>query len=299
MKIDLNLFIVFEAIYRQGNVSQAASSLNLSQPAISHSLAKLREQFDDQLFVRSGNKMLPTPLSENIIDNIRASIYQLQLSVMQAKQFSPETSQKKFTVSMHTGIESVVMNQLVETCDQIAPQVQLTSAKINRQEMATHLASGNVDLVIDANLAVTKDILHTPLLSDKMLVAVNANHQHIKNTLTLDEYLQAKHVIVSSRSSGISYEDFELGRLGLQRHVSYRCQQYFSAYQIVAKTDILLTIPESIAGMFQAHFNVNLFEFPAELHALDLQLYWHKKLDKDPANHWLRNQILLTLTDAK
>ncbi len=298
MKLDLNLFTVFEAIYREESVSQAANELNLSQPAISHSLAKLRERFDDPLFIRQGNKMLPTPLSENIIDNVRSSIYQLQLSVLQAKQFSPSSSTKHFTISMHTGIDNVLMNKLVLACTKAAPDIQLTSARINRNEMVSNLASGAFDLVIDTNLAVDKEIFHTPLRPDKMLVVVNGNH--IKsNKISLNDYLQAKHVVVSSRSSGMSYEDFELGRLGLQRNVYYRCQQYFTAFQIMSETDLLLTLPENIANIYQSYFPVKVFELPAELHSVELQLYWHKKLDKDPASHWLRNQILLSLDNRQ
>lgn len=299
MKLDLNLFVVFEAIFREGNVSQAAKALSLSQPAISHSLAKLRANFDDPLFTRQGSKMLPTPLAENIIDNVRSSIYQLQLSVLQAKQFSPSSSQKHFTVSMHTGLEGVVLQKLVSASAKTAPHIQLTSARINRNEMESHLASGTFDLVIDTNIAVDKNILHTPLRSDKMLVAVNDKHCKINEYLSLDNYLEAKHVVVSSRTSGMSYEDFELGRLGLQRNVFFRCQQYFSAFQIMSQTDLILTLPESIANVYQAHFPIKLFELPAELHSLELQVYWHKKLDKDPANHWLRNQVLLALANSQ
>jgi DNA-binding transcriptional LysR family regulator len=299
MKLDLNLFIVFEAIFREGNVSRAAKALSLSQPAISHSLAKLRANFDDPLFTRQGSKMLPTPLAENIIDNVRSSIYQLQLSVLQAKQFSPNSSQKHFSIAMHTGIDNVVMHKLVLACTTTAPHIQLTSGRINRNEMASNLASGTFDLVIDTNLAVDKDILHTPLRSDKMLVVANDKHSKITESLSLGDYLQAKHVVVSSRASGMSYEDFELSRIGLQRNVSFRCQQYFSAFQIVSQTDLLLTLPQSIATIYQAHFPIKLFELPAELHGLDLQLYWHKKLDKDPANHWLRNQVILALANSQ
>jgi DNA-binding transcriptional LysR family regulator len=296
MKLDLNLFIVFEAIFREGNVSQAAKALNLSQPAVSHSLAKLRTNFDDPLFTRQGNKMLPTPLAENIIDNVRSSIYQLQLSVLQAKQFFPSSSHKHFSISMHTGIDNVVMHKLVLACTKTAPHIQLTSGRINRNEMASNLASGTFDLVIDTNLAVDKNILHTPLRSDKIVVAVSNEYFKTIKGISLNDYLESKHVVVSTRSSGMSYEDFELSRLGLQRNVSCRCQQYFSAFQIMSQTDLLLTLPQSIATIYQDHFPVKLFELPAELHGLDLQLYWHKKLDKDPSNHWLRNQILQTLT---
>lgn len=299
MKLDLNLFIVFEAIYREGNLSQAGSSLNLSQPAISHSLAKLREHFDDPLFFRQKNRMIPTPLAENIVDNVRESIYQLQLSVLQAKQFSPGDSQKHFTISMHSGLESVVIHRLIAMCAKTAPHIRLTSAKINRTEMATNLASGTFDLVIDTNLSVDEGILHTPLQTDKMLVVGNEKHYYMIEQLKLEEYLDAKHVVVSSRTSGMSYEDFELSRLGLRRNVAVRCQQYFSAYQIISGTDMLLTLPESIARMYQAKFPVKLFTLPAELHGLDLQLYWHKKLDNDPANHWLRNKILLSLNKGE
>ena len=105
MKIDLNLFIVFEAIYCEGNISKAASALNLSQPAVSHSLAKLRAHFDDKLFIRQGNQMKPTALAKNVIGDVREALHQLQGSLYQSQKFEPATSRKYCTISMHTLLE--------------------------------------------------------------------------------------------------------------------------------------------------------------------------------------------------
>lgn len=102
MKVDLNLFIVFDAIYCEGNITKAALSLNLSQPVVSHSLGTLRNHFDDPLFVRQGNEMRPIPVANNVIADVRDDLYQLQVCLVQSRQFEPLTSCKNFTLSIYS-----------------------------------------------------------------------------------------------------------------------------------------------------------------------------------------------------
>lgn len=110
--------------------------------------------------------------------------------------------------------------------------------------------------------------------------------------MTLDEYLDQTHVLVSARTSGPSIEDFELGRLGLQRKIGLRCQHLFSASRVIANSNMLLTLPENTARMYSEMLGLSVTPIPVELPSVDVHLYWHVNVDKDPANIWLREQML-------
>lgn len=296
MKIDLNLFFVFDVIYQEGNLTRAADVLNLSQPAVSHALARLRNQFDDDLFVRQGNRMSPTPLAKNVIVDVREALHQLQVTLVQSRQFDPFTSKKEYAVSLHGSLEASYLPFLVSRLSTEAPKIKLTSTRVRRNELENKLSAGDIDVVIDILLPVSKNILHRRL-EQEQLVVVAAKKLH--DEMALSTYLAESHILVSSRSSGPGIEDFELGRVGLQRQVALRCQHYFSACRVVEQSKMLLTLPKTAAKMFAQVLAIDIFPLPVQLPDIDVHLYWHINVDKDPANKWLRNKMFSVANDSK
>ncbi|WDD97074.1 LysR family transcriptional regulator [Thalassomonas actiniarum] len=293
--MDLNLFTVFDAIYAQGNITKAAKALNLSQPAVSHALAKLRAHFDDPLFIRQGNQMRPTAVAKNVIIEIRQALHQLQVSLLQSRQFDPQTSQKHCNLALHASLEALYLPSLMSGLSRQAPKINLTSTRVMRREMEHQLASGDIDLAIDVLLPVGDNIRHRQIQYDQLMVVASEHHSALAQDKGLDlaTYLKHSHVLVSSRASGPGIEDFELGRLGLQRRVGLRCQQLFSACQVVASSEMLLTLPETAAMIFSRMLGVKVYPLPVELPGIDVHLYWHINVDKDPANLWLREQLFI------
>ena len=298
MKVDLNLFVVFDTIYTEGNLTKAASVLNITQPAVSHALARLRDYFDDPLFIRKGNKMLPTAVAKNVISDVREALRQLQVALQQSRQFDLSSAKKRYSLSLHDSLEAAYLPYLMSHIDKEAPQVDLISTRVRRSDLENKLASGNIDLAIDILLPVNENICHTQIKKDRLVVVAANHHSNLRHSanskqLDIETYLQQKHVLVSSRSSGQGIEDFELGRLGLQRRVGLRCQHFFSACRVVENSNMLLTMPENAAKMFSKQLNISIYELPVELPSIDVHLYWHLNVDKDPANRWLRNKILM------
>ncbi len=290
--MDLNLFIVFEAIYCEGNISKAASALNLSQPAVSHSLAKLRDQFEDRLFIRQGNQMKPTALAKNVIGDIREALHQLHTSLYQSQKFEPATSRKYCTVSMHSSLEASYLPFFADQLMAESPNMNFTSKRVRRSELENKLASGDIDLAIDILLPVSSNVKHQQLTKDRLVVVARENHPIFTGKLDLQRYLSQTHVIASARTSGPSLEDFELGRLGIQRKVGLRCQHLLSACRVIADNDMLLTLPENSAKMYRELLPIGIATLPIELPPLDVHVYWHSNVDKDPANVWLRTKII-------
>ena len=297
MKVDLNLFVVFEAIYCEGNLTKAGSALNLSQPAVSHLLSKLRDHFDDPLFVRQGNEMRPTAVANNVVADVREALHQLQVCLAQSRQFEPSVSRKSFNISLHGALEASYLPPLMQRIKKEAPLIHLQSSRrVNRSDLENKLASGDIDLAIDTLLPVSDNISHCKLGQSELVVVARKDHPDIQSTLDLDMYLAQDHVLVSSRSTGPSIEDFELGRLGLQREIGLRCQHAFSACRVIMDNNMLFTLTKTTAMMYAEILNLAVYPLPVDLPDIDVHLYWHTNVDLEPANKWLRNKIIVSTT---
>jgi len=297
MKIDLNLFVVFDAIYCEGNITKAASVLNLSQPAVSHSLGKLRTYFDDPLFIRQGNEMRPTPVAQNVIADVREALHQLRVCLVQSRQFEPKTSRKHFTLSLLGALEASYLPQLMQSLTVESPNISVKSTRrVRRSELENKLASGDIDLAIDALVPVSNNILQTQLEQDQLVVVTRKNHPAISQNLDLETYLSLEHILVSSRSSGPGLEDFELSRLGFHRKIALRCQHALAACKVIISSDKIVTLPKTAAEMYSEMLDISIFPMPVDLPSHDIHMYWHANVDKDPANKWLRNKMIMAIS---
>lgn len=292
-KVDLNLFTVFDAIYTEGSVTRASAQLNLTQPAISHALARLRLIFDDPLFVRQGHAMVSTPLARSIIEPVRSALRGLEVTLADAGKFDPNFASKQFNLALRDVLESSLLPPLMKSISEQAPQITLAAIQVERRELVSELAAGTIDLAIDMLLPLPNEIQRQKIVQDTTVVIARKGHPVIKNKakLDLDSYLKAEHVLASSRRKGMGLEDFELSRLGLQRRIRLRCQHYFAACRVVSQTDLLLTMPERFARIANEHFDNQILTLPLPMPSWDVYLYWHQNVENDPANRWLREQV--------
>ncbi|MCU6499758.1 LysR family transcriptional regulator [Rugamonas sp. A1-17] len=290
-KVDLNLFIVFEAIYAEGSITRASLKMNLTQPAISHALNRLRVLFEDPLFERQGHVMVPTPLARSIIDSVRQSLRGFEVTLNGAGHFDAATSERTFSLALRDVLEASVLPPLMARVAQDAPTVSLNTLQVGRRELESELAAGTLDAAIDILLPLSNDIRRTLLATDSTVVLVRRDHPQVRGVMDLDEYLKLEHIQTSSRRRGPGLEDFELSRMGLQRRVRLRCQHYFAACRAVSQTDLALTMPERLARVVNQQFGNQILPFPLQMPSLDIYLYWHANIDHDPAGVWLREQI--------
>lgn len=290
-RIDLNLYLVFDTIFEEGNLSRAAKRLFLTQPAISHSLSRLREYYDDALFVRRGHRMEATPLAQRIRPQVQAALQGLRETLQTSAGFDPLASQKRFVLGMRDNVESFLTPRIMARLEQAAPQTQLTSVRVPRREMEAELAAGRLDVAFDVLLPVGPRIRQQQLMADRFLVVARVDHPGIRRRLTLKKYLSEKHIVVSSRQSGPSIEDFELSRLGYRRQVAMRCQHIYVAMRTAATTDLLLTVPASVIHAGLLTDDLKSWKMPADLPRMAIHMYWHESMEKESSNAWLRQLI--------
>ncbi|WP_120996313.1 LysR family transcriptional regulator [Stutzerimonas urumqiensis] len=287
-KVDLNLFIVFDAIYTEANLTRAGQIVGITQPAVSNALARLRETFNDPLFVRTAQGMVPTPMAQNIIGPVRNALQLLRVSVQESRTFSPSQANKTFRISMTDLTEAVILPPLFQRLRRLAPNVKIESFLAKRRETTKELAAGRLDFAVDAPLNTDPQVRHVKLLEDRYVCAMRRGHPLAKDRISLEEYLALTHIHISSRRSGLGLMDLALGKMGVQRKVALRSQHYMMATLVLQQTDMAMTVPERFARRHDLHF----VALPVDVPDLETHIYWHESTDQDPANRWMREQMI-------
>ena len=286
--VDLNLFVVFDTIYSERSLTRAAEILNITQPAVSNALARLRLAFDDPLFVRVGRRMTPSPLAQNLVGPVRDALRQLRTTIDSARRFDPATSDKLFSVSLRDNAGTQLIPALLSRLQRVAPDVRLQCPPVERRDIAAELASGQLDFAIDIPELARSDLKSVRLLHDKYVCVMRRGHALARGPLTLQRFLSANHVLVSSRRSGRGHIDLALARSGHAVTSALRVTHFQLAFHAVAQTEMLLSAPLSLAQ----RYDVAVKPLPFDAPALEAMLYWHRKADIDPANVWMRDQLI-------
>ena len=286
--VDLNLFVVFDTIYAERSLTRASEILHVTQPAVSNALARLRENFDDPLFVRVGRVMTPSPLAQNLVGPVRDALRQLRTTIDGGRRFDPLRSDKAFALSLRDNAGTQLIPALLARLQRVAPDVRVQCPPVERRDIAAELASGQLDFAIDIPELARSEMKSIRLLRDDYVCVMRKRHPLVRGTLTLDRFLSAKHVQVSSRRSGRGHIDLALARTGHAVTSALRVTQFQLAFHTVAQTDLLLSAPLSLAR----RYDVVVKPLPFAAPALEAMLYWHRNADLDPANVWMREQIV-------
>jgi len=286
--VDLNLFVVFDAIYDERNLTRAARVLFVTQPAVSNALKRLRQVFGDPLFVRTPHGVTPTPVADSISNSVKEALNLLNLSLTEGQVFNPGTSEKSFRFSVHDYGEAMLIPRLMEQLADIAPGISIECYPVERGDLENELASGSIDFALDVPLFSTPQLCRQQLSTERYVCMVRPGHPVTGASLTLDRYLNLEHIHVSSRRHGVGHVDMALEMLGRKRNIKLRMKNYMAGPLVVASTDLALTLPSILASMYE----MELFEMPFNVETLNQYLYWHKSADQDQASIWMRNLLL-------
>ena len=292
--IDLNLFVVFDAIYTEGNLTRAGEIIGITQPAVSNSLSRLRNLFDDPLFVRTAEGMVPTPMAQNIIGSVRQALGLIRSSVQDSETFNPSVSEKRFRISTNDLSQAILLPRVFKLLKTIATEVAIDCYQVHRRDMGIELASGNLDLAIDVPLTPDPQIKQKLLYSNPYVCVVRQDNQLVDDMLDLETYLKLKHIHISSRRGGLGHVDLALGKMGKKREIILRTQNHLVTPQMAATTDFAITVPQIFAEFLSRTVDVKYLKLPFEIPPLEAFLYWHESTDKDQANIWMRDLISST-----
>lgn len=291
-RIDLNLFRVMDAVYEQGGISGAARHLHLSQPAVSHALARLRQLWGDPLFVRQGNRMVPTELTRRVIGEVQAHLLGLQSLMAQADTFDPGTLSMTLRLGMRDVLEAITLPPLMASLAQTAPHVKLASVRVPHDALERTLTLGEVDLVIDRQRRVAGRIKGVHVADETLGVLMRKGHRLAKRPLDATAYFASQHVMVTLQPDQPDPLQSLWAALGQgEREVILRCQHYFAAANVVAHGDALLTLPRTYAEELTRALPLVLRPLPVAAPPLAIWMYWHADRDGDPVHRWMRDSV--------
>ena len=297
LRMDLNLFRVLDAIHTHGGISAAARALHLTQPAITHSLNRLRVLFGDPLFVRQGNHVVPTHKARSVMAEVQLHLRGLQATTQMHTAFQAEALDMTFTVGFRDVLESIVFPPLLARLATLAPNVRIVSRRIAATDIDRELSVGTIDLAIDRRLQAGPNLRSELLLEESMVIALRRGHPLAKSLLRKSDYLAAGHVAVSQRGES-SPLDVLLSQDGRSRDIRLVCQHYFSAGQIAAASDLLLTMPSAYADSFSTLLPIAIQPLPLKLKPIAILAYWHRSKSDDRAHAWFRRLLLETIGKA-
>ena len=295
-RIDLNLFRVLDAIYTQGGVSAAARVLHLTQPAVTHALRRLRDQLGDPLFVRQGNRLLPTDKVRAMMPAVQGHLKGLLASTHAQPSFDPSRLQMEFVIGFRDILESIALPGLMASIGRDAPGVRVVSRRVAADEVERELSTGALDLAVDRPLRAGERISHRRLLDETLVVVMRRDHP-LSRQLRRADYLDAQHVTVSPLGES-SALDALMGQNGMFREVRMVAQHYFSACQIVAASDLLLTVPKAYADHLAPLLPIAIQPLPVRIKAIPILAYWHDSKDNDRAHRWFRECLVKSITVA-
>jgi len=289
---DLNLLYVFEALWMEHSVTQAAERMNLTQAAVSSALKRLRLEHGDKLFTQVGRRMEPTPHASNIAQHLLAALALVRKASNHQIPFDPATARRLFTIRTRDVGEAVCFPRILAHLARAAPQVRLRSTFLDMDETLTGLASGRIDLALGYLPALETDIHRRFLFAQHYVCAMRTGHPLERQKLTLARFRACEHLLVEYAGSGHRVLEQTLIKAGLRRQIKVRLPQYLSAPYFILSTDLLWCLPSTLANTLIQHYPLVIKPVPLKLPDSEIALYWHERYHKDPGNRWLRELIV-------
>jgi DNA-binding transcriptional LysR family regulator len=286
--IDLNLLVMFQQLFKDRRVSAAAASLGLSQPAVSSALNRLRRMLGDELFVRTGRGMLPTPFAKELEKQTADALRTIQNALNETGAFEPLTSTRTFTLSLADIGEVHFLPKLMQTLARTAPQVTIASVRHAASNLPEDMATGKVDLAIGSLPGLKTNFFQRRLFPQRYVCMFRKGHPLDKPRITPAEFSAAEHVVVSAAGTGHNKMNELLDRAGARPAVHLRVPHFVAVADILHTTNLVATVPEHFAVRGAAFFGLRYVTHPIKLPSIQINLYWHARFHRDPTNQWLR-----------
>ncbi|WP_133646956.1 LysR family transcriptional regulator [Paraburkholderia flava] len=299
-ELDLNLIPYLVAMEETRNVSRAAERLGVSQPRVSTALGRLREYFNDPLFVRTSRGMEPTPRALALIPAARDALVRIEKGMLDAQAFDPATSTHTFSIALSDVGEIVFLPRLLQLFAQRAPNANLRSVSLPHAHVERGLESGDIDLAVGYFPDLGgNNFFQQRLFTHRFICLMRSDHPFAGAPLTLAQFVASGHAVV--RSEGRSQEVLEkfLEKKRIHRRAVLETPHFMSLPFILARTDLLATVPHAIGFAYVSeHASITLVEPPLDLPRFDLRQHWHRKYHNDPRTGWLRGVVGELFNDA-
>ncbi|WIV56391.1 LysR family transcriptional regulator [Amycolatopsis nalaikhensis] len=296
MQLDLNLLTVLDALLEEGSVMGAAERLHLSSPAVSRTLGRLRKVTGDDILVRTGHSMTPTPYALAVREEVHRLVRQARDVLSPARELDLGELDRTFTIQCHDALAASVVPVLIDRLQERAPRARLRVLAENSAD-TDDLRLGRVDLELGGGRPALPEFRTETFAEDPLVVAMRKGHPCARR-LDLRSYAAHPHVVVSRRGRLTAPIDDVLAAEGLSRRVVAAVATLAMALQTAARGDALVTCTEVLSRPLVEAFGLVTRPLPAESPPAPISCTWHQRYDSDPAHAWLREQVRAALDVA-
>lgn len=295
--IDLNLLNIFNELLRRRSVSAVARALDLSQPAVSNALNRLRTLLGDELFLRTSRGMDPTPFAEMLAEPIAFALSTIHSTINQRASFDPASSQRNFTVAMTDIGEIYFLPVLMDRLAKVAPDVTLSTVRNNAINLRDEMETGRVDLAIGLLPDLKTGFFQRRLFDQRYVCLFRQGHPFGEEGISLDTFSAAEHVVIVSAGTGHGKVDELIEQARIQRKVKLRVPHFVAVGHILQASDMIAVVPERFAERTAKPFGLTYVPCPVPLPEISINILWHAKNHREPGNQWLRTLIFDTFSD--
>ncbi|EGT4349851.1 LysR family transcriptional regulator [Cronobacter sakazakii] len=289
-RLDLNLLPVFDAIYRHRSVRKAADELAMSTSALSHALSRLRTTLNDPLFYREGHRMCPSVYATQLAPSIASALKFLNQELTPQPEFDPASSTECLQIAITDFTAFCIFPALMHRLQRDAPGLRFELRYLPHSPALNELLAGEMDLAL--GFSAPEDIRHAELdeinwLEDDYVVISSARRAQ----LTFEDYLAARHVVVTPWNEKQGVLDSQLEKMGYARHIALKTPSMLGAPFIVAESDLLMALPRFAAQKLLPATDIRIFELPFEVPSFEVKIYSHQRSGKRGATDWLKRVL--------
>lgn len=289
-RLDLNLLPVFDAIYRHRSVRKAADELAMSTSALSHALSRLRTTLNDPLFYREGHRMCPSVYASQLAPSIASALKFLNQELTPQPEFDPASSTECLQIAITDFTAFCIFPALMHRLQHDAPGLRFELRYLPHSPALNELLAGEMDLAL--GFSAPEDIRRPELeeinwLEDDYVVISNARRAQ----LTLEDYLAARHLVVTPWNEKQGVLDTQLEQMGYTRQIALKTPSMLGAPFIVAESDLLMALPRFAAQKLLPATDIRIFELPFEVPSFEVKIYSHQRSGKRGATDWLKRVL--------
>lgn len=289
--IDLNQLVLFQQLMVERRVSKVAENLGLTQPAVSNTLAKLRRQFGDDLFVRTPTGMMPTPFAEQLAEPLGYALGMIHSGLNPHSRFDPAKVKRSFTIAMTDIGEIVFLPELVERLRLEAPGVVLSTVRTTATKLRDDMEAGKVDLAIGPLPQLKSGFFQRRLFRQRYVCLFRKGHALDGKRLLLADFQHAEHLVIVSAGTGHGQVDDLIRRSGVQRKVRLTVPHFVSVGHILRRSEMVATVTERLAQALAQPFELCFQPHPMDLPEVAINVFWHGLVHRSPAHQWLRGIV--------
>ncbi|MDL5595727.1 LysR family transcriptional regulator [Bacillus subtilis] len=288
-RIDLNLLVILDALLGEQHVTRAAERLHLSQPAVSHALARLRDLLGDPLLVRAGSGLVPTARALELVAPLAEALAQVQ-SLLAPNTFAPASARRTFRLAMSDYGAAIILPGLIRTLRREAPGIDLQISHASREGMVEGLLNGDIDLAAGVLPELPGELCSTPLFEERYVCLLDRQSLPAEGVLDLPTYLARPHVLLEMRGSGTPEIERTLTALRERRRVAVSLPHWSVAPQFISGTDLILTVASRALNDVDDD-SLIIVPPPFEIAPFTFVSAWHKRRGGDQALNWLNRRI--------